>query len=42
MSKCLEITWLSGPEDKDYPAAESYLSLLFEKQAVEEIVTKLK
>ncbi len=42
MSKCPEISWLDEPEEKDYPAAESYLGLLFEKHKVDDIVGKLK
>jgi len=42
MSNGTEIEWLSEPEEKDYPAAESYLSLLYDSQEVEIIVAKLK
>jgi disulfide oxidoreductase YuzD len=42
MNKNGKIIWLSEPEEKDYPAAESYLSLLFNKKAVDEFVAYLK
>lgn len=38
----IEIKWLSEPEEKDYPAAESYLSLIYEKQAAKQFVENLK
>jgi hypothetical protein len=38
----MEITWLAEPEDHDYPAAESYLLLLFEPAAVTLLVGRLK
>ena len=38
----VEITWLSEPEDKDYPAAESYLSLTFDPEDAKKIVGKLR
>lgn len=34
--------WLSEPEEKDYPAAEAYLSLLFDGHEVAEIVRQLR
>lgn len=36
------IQWLPEPEDKDYPAAESYLSLLYADAKAQGIVAKLK
>jgi hypothetical protein len=36
------IHWLPAPEDKDFPAAESYLSLLFEPDRVAELIVRLK
>lgn len=36
------IQWLSEPEDHDYPAAGSYLSLFFDHKAVEVLVTQLQ
>jgi hypothetical protein len=37
-----EIQWLEVPEDKDYPAAESYLSLLHNEAEAKGLVEKLK
>ena len=34
--------WKVEPEDHDYPAAEDYLTLLFEKKAARKLVKKLK
>ncbi len=42
MGKNDEIQWLAAPEDKDYPAAGSYLALLYEEAVVKELVTKLR
>jgi disulfide oxidoreductase YuzD len=42
MSNGTKIKWLSEPEEKDYPAANSYLSLLYKNQQVEDIVAKLR
>ena len=42
MSKNLEIKWLPEPEEHDYPAAQSYLSLLFDKKKAKDLVKKLK
>lgn len=42
MPKKLEIKWLAEPEDHDYPAALSYLSLLLDKQARVSLVKALK
>jgi hypothetical protein len=36
------IKWLTEPEDHDYPAAKSYLCLIFETSFAEAIVKKLK
>ena len=38
----IEITWLSEPEEKDYPAAGAYLSLLHDDTDVKTLVKKLK
>jgi hypothetical protein len=40
--KNIEIKWRSEPEDQDYPAAESYLSLLYDESTVKRLVEKLK
>ena len=37
-----EIKWLSAPEEHDYPAAKSYLELLFDESLVNSFVEKLK
>jgi disulfide oxidoreductase YuzD len=42
MKKKHKIKWLSEPEVHDYPAAASYLSLLFEAEHCYQIVEKLK
>jgi hypothetical protein len=42
MNNGFEIKWLSDPEEKDYPAAESYLSLIYDSQYAEGIVAKLR
>ena len=40
--KMFEIKWLSEPEDHDYPAAKSFLSILFEESFAKKIVKELK
>jgi hypothetical protein len=42
MSKKAEIRWLSEPEEHDYPAARSYLSLLYDEPKAAACVNKLK
>ncbi len=42
MSKDIHIQWLSEPEDHDYPAAESYLSLLYDRKRVTRLIKQLK
>jgi hypothetical protein len=42
MGKQIEIKWLPEPEEKNYPAAESYLGLLYEEKMVKDIVSQLK
>ena len=37
-----EIKWLDLPEEHDYPAAASYLSLIYDFKVVEALVDKLK
>ena len=41
-SKPIEIQWLKAVEQHDYPAAESYLLLLFEPKQVKTLVTRLR
>ena len=42
MSNEKEINWLSEVQDHDYPAAESYLKLLFNEDRVAEFIVQLK
>ena len=42
MGKQYKIEWLSEPEEKNYPAAESYLGLLYNDRTVKAIVSRLK
>ena len=42
MSNTIEIKWLSEPEDHDYPAALSYLSLLYDERTATTQVDNLK
>lgn len=42
MSKKVEIKWLSELEEHDYPAALSYLCLLYDEQTATAHVNKLK
>ena len=42
MSKQIDIKWLLDPEEKDYPAAESYLGLIYDDKTVTAIVNRLK
>jgi hypothetical protein len=42
MSKVVEIKWLSDPEEHDYPAALSYLSLLYDEQTATTYVDTLQ
>jgi hypothetical protein len=42
MKKKPKIKWLPQPEAQDYPAARSYLSLIFAKRAVDEYVKRLQ
>jgi hypothetical protein len=42
MSKNVSSKWLPKPEEKDYTAAESYLSLIYGGTTVKSIVTRFK
>ena len=42
MSKQVQIQWYPEPEDHDYPAAESYLSLLYDEKTAATHVAELK
>jgi disulfide oxidoreductase YuzD len=37
-----EISWLDEPEEHDYPAAESYLSLFYDPENVEYLIGELR
>jgi disulfide oxidoreductase YuzD len=39
MSKDFEIKWLAEPEEKNYPAAESYLGLIYGEATVKTIMS---
>ncbi len=40
--KDIGIEWLTEPQEHDYPAAESYLALLFDKRTTRKLTMKLK
>ena len=42
MTKTIDIKWLSQPEDRDFPAALSFLSLLYAEQVAATHVSDLK
>ena len=42
MGKQIEIKWLPEPDEKNYPAAESYLGLLYDDKTVKAIVGSLR
>jgi len=42
VSKQGQIEWLAEPEEHDYPAAESYLKLLYDKKTTARLVEQLK
>jgi hypothetical protein len=42
MAKKVSVKWLSKPEDHDYPAALSYLSLIYDPTTAADLVKKLK
>jgi hypothetical protein len=42
MAKEVEIKWLAEPDVKDYPAAASFLNLLYDAAAARTLVKKLK
>ena len=42
MSPRIKIKWLSRPEDHDYPAALSYLTLIYDKKTAAGFVNRLK
>jgi hypothetical protein len=42
MSQKIKIKWLSKPEEHDYPAALSYLTLIYDEKTAAGLVKKLK
>lgn len=42
MKPKLKSRWLTAPEDKDYPAAESYLMLIYDEKVAARLVKKLR
>ena len=42
MDKPAPINWLSEPEEHDYPAAQSYLNLIFEEKVTASYVEKFR
>ncbi len=42
MGKSVKIKWLSEPEEHDYPAAQSYLSLLYDERTARSRVEALR
>ncbi|MEI6847393.1 MAG: hypothetical protein WCK32_05045 [Chlorobiaceae bacterium] len=40
--KNVEIKWLKEPESQDYPAAKSYLTLIYDESVSKSLVKKLK
>jgi hypothetical protein len=42
MNKSEKIQWLAEPEEKDYPAAQSYLNLLYDDQQTRRLIAALK
>ncbi len=42
MGSKTEIKWLDTPEEHDYPAAESYLNLIYDSQTVATFIEQLR
>jgi len=42
MGKALEIRWLAEPDEHDYPEAESYLNLIYDRRTAAKLVKKLR
>jgi len=42
MEKHTKVKWVSEPDEKDYPAAASYLSLFINKKTVKKVLARLK
>ena len=41
MKNKIKINWLAEPKESNYPAAKSYLLLIYDEKRVEEIIVKL-
>jgi hypothetical protein len=42
MAHTIKVQWLSKPEDHDYPAAESYLSLVYDRKTTAGFIARLR
>jgi hypothetical protein len=42
MSRSVKIQWLAEPEEHDYPAAQSYLNLIYDDKQARRLATALK
>ena len=42
MAKDADIEWLGEPEERNYPAAESYLSLIYDGKTAADLVRQLR
>ena len=42
MPKTAKIRWLDKPEKQDYPAAESYLSLIYDEKTAARLIKRLR
>ena len=42
MKREIQVQWLAAPEAHDYPAAQSYLSLIFDDATAKKLAGKLK
>jgi disulfide oxidoreductase YuzD len=42
MSRAVKIQWLAGPENHDYPAAQSYLNLIYDDKQSRRFIAALK
>ena len=42
MSKKISVAWLAAPETHNYPAAESYLSLIYNPRTAKKLVAALR
>ena len=42
LSKEAKIKWLAQPENQDYPAAKSYLALIYDERTAAGLIEKLK